>query len=257
MYTCLFSRLTSCAPVVANACGSSGSPMLWTRSKSGEKALKNLLKAFELLRPHQLAAYSHGAALTTRAQLSARAQTFARGTWGYWVGCCYQKQQNLYIYVFFFFIFHFLYDFSKSIGTTHPFNLNRKKRGRETTHAFLLLQNHIRVPANPATLEGTQSYRGLSLSLQSDTRLTAVASCSIMLPNDARRMSQLVSVPEEKSYDNQYRADRSLICRSDRPLQRACRPRIADSEQPPEGPGRGNAAGCGSASRTNPVRRVL
>lgn len=48
-----------------------------------------------------------------------------------------------------------------------------------------------------------------------------------MLPNDARRMSQLVSVTEEKSYDNQYRADRSLIYRSDRPLQRACRPAIA------------------------------
>ena len=40
---CLFSRLTSCAPAVANACGSSGSPRLWTRSKG----IKRPSKAFK------------------------------------------------------------------------------------------------------------------------------------------------------------------------------------------------------------------
>ena len=162
MNICLFSRQSICAPIAVNGCGSSGSPTVWTRSKSGEKALKSLLKAFELLRPHQLAAYSHGAALTTRAQLSARAQTFARGTWGYWVGCCYQKQQNLYIYVFF--IFHFLYDFSKSIGTTHPFNLNRKKEvGKLLTHfCFYKITSGCRPTPPPSKVRnhiGVYPYR--------------------------------------------------------------------------------------------------
>lgn len=113
--TRLFSRLSTCAPAAGNACGSCGSPTLWTRSK-----------AFGPPRPHQLAAYFHGTAGVNHAGATIRAGAIIRARLGggYWVGCCYQKQQNLYIYAFLF--FHFLYDFSKSIGTTQPFNLNRK-----------------------------------------------------------------------------------------------------------------------------------
>lgn len=39
MNMCLFSRQSICAPVDENACGSSGSPTLWTRSKGSAHAV--------------------------------------------------------------------------------------------------------------------------------------------------------------------------------------------------------------------------
>lgn len=133
---CLFSRLSFCAPVVANACGSSEPTTSKTCSKSFGRSSKGFGMSSKAARkgfegPSGCSGRASGLrtptgrpASVTQARLFVRAQLSARGAWGYWVGCCYQKQQNLYIYVFLF--FHFLYDFSKSIGTTHPFNLNRK-----------------------------------------------------------------------------------------------------------------------------------
>lgn len=79
--------------------------------------------------PHQLAAYFHGTAGVNHAGATIRAGAIIRARlggggigWGVAI-----KNNKISIYTFFLF-FHFLYDFSKSIGTTHPFNLNRKNR---------------------------------------------------------------------------------------------------------------------------------
>lgn len=161
---CLFSRQNTCAPVDANACGSSGSPTLWTRSKVFDRSsiglqrpLRTRSKAFELLRPRQLAAYSHGTAGINHAGAIIR----ARGL-GVLGGVLLSKTTKS-LYIRFFLFFHFLYDFSKSIGTTHPFNLNRKNEvGKILTHFCFYktasgcqptpppskVRNHIRVCSN-------------------------------------------------------------------------------------------------------------
>ena len=171
MYICLFSRQNTCAPVDANACGSSGSPTLWTRSiglRKGSKGLPRPSKAAaDTLQGLRAApAAPAGCVLPRDGRHQPRGRSYPRGRnypreglggigWGVAI-----KNNKISIYTFFLF-FHFLYDFSKSIGTTHPNNLKIKKQARETTHLFLLLQNCVRVPSNPTTLEGTQSHRGL------------------------------------------------------------------------------------------------
>ena len=116
--TRLFSRLSTCAPAAVNACGSSGSPTLWTRSK-----------AFGPPRPHQLAAYFHGTAGVNHAGAIIRARL------GGVLGGVLLSKTTKSLYIRFFLFFHFLYDFSKSIDTTHPFNLNRKNIvGKLLTH---------------------------------------------------------------------------------------------------------------------------
>jgi hypothetical protein len=123
---CLFSRQNTCAPVDAEACGSSESPTLRTRSKVFGRSSEGLQrppqtrsKAFG---PHQPAAYFHGTAGINRAGAIIR----ARGL-GVLGGVLLSKTTKS-LYIRFFLFFHFLYDFSKSIGTTHPNNLNRKNR---------------------------------------------------------------------------------------------------------------------------------
>lgn len=114
---CLFSRQNTCAPVDAEACGSSESPTVWTRSK-----------AFGPPRPHQLAAYFHGAAGVNHAGATIRAGAIIRARLGGVLGGVLLSKTTKSLYIRFFLFFHFLYDFSKSIGTTHPNNLNRKNR---------------------------------------------------------------------------------------------------------------------------------
>lgn len=78
--------------------------------------------------PHQPAAYSHGPPKGginhACAIIRAGAIIRARGL-GVLGGVLLSKTTKS-LYIRFFYFFHFLYDFSKSIGTTHPNNLNRK-----------------------------------------------------------------------------------------------------------------------------------
>lgn len=106
---CLFSRLSTCAPVDENACGSSEDPMSWTRSKSFkniQRPLRTHSKAFELLRPHQLAATFHGTAGINHAGAIIRAGANIRArALGVLGGVLLSKTtKSLYIRFFLFFI---------------------------------------------------------------------------------------------------------------------------------------------------------
>lgn len=127
---CLFSRQNTCAPMDAEACGSSESPTLRTRSKVFGRASKAAADTLQGLR-----ATPAGCVLPRASQgrHQPRVRNYPRGRnysreglggigWGVAI-----KNNKISIYTFFLF-FHFLYDFSKSIGTTHPNNLNRKNR---------------------------------------------------------------------------------------------------------------------------------
>lgn len=119
---CLFSRQNTCAPVDAEACGSSESPTLRTRSKVFGRASKAAADTLQGLR-----AAPAGCVLPRDGRHYPRGRNYSRGGlggigWGVAI-----KNNKISIYTFFLF-FHFLYDFSKSIGTTHPNNLNRKNR---------------------------------------------------------------------------------------------------------------------------------
>lgn len=92
---CLFSRQNTCAPVDAEACGSSESPTVWTRSN-----------AFGPPRPHQLAAYFHGAAGVNHAGATIRAGAIIRARLGGVLGgvLLSKTTKSLYIRFFYFFI---------------------------------------------------------------------------------------------------------------------------------------------------------
>lgn len=76
--------------------------------------------------PHQPAAYFHGTAGINRAGAVIRAGAIIRARGLGVLGGVLLSKTTKSLYIRFFLFFHFLYDFSKSIGTTHPNNLNRK-----------------------------------------------------------------------------------------------------------------------------------
>ena len=85
--------------------------------------------------PHQPAAYFHGTAGINRAGAIIRARglgvlggVLLSKTTKSPSSRCPLELVTKSLYIRFFLFFHFLYDFSKSIGTTHPNNLNRKNR---------------------------------------------------------------------------------------------------------------------------------
>ena len=116
--TRLFSRLSTCAPAAVNACGSSGSPTLWTRSKAFGPPRPHQLAAYfhgphQLAayfhgppRPHQLAAYFHGTAGVNHAGATIRAGAIIHARLGGVLGgvLLSKTTKSLYIRFFYFFI---------------------------------------------------------------------------------------------------------------------------------------------------------
>lgn len=116
----LFCRQNTCAPIGVVACGSSGPPPprlghAPRTTKSAPRPVKAAPRpALAPRRTLQTCSSAAGRTgrtgwprtSTGRPQPATQARTIARRAWGYWVGCCPQKQEILYIYVFF--IFHFL-----------------------------------------------------------------------------------------------------------------------------------------------------